>query len=58
MMSNLNQPCDVCGQAVVSWPAVVTILGTMDLCGVCYWRYREIMDEMVAFVNAEVGCHC
>ena len=43
--------CDLCRQSVVSWPGVFTVIGPLDLCGVCYWRYRAIVESLAEFFN-------
>jgi len=52
-MSGTAKQCDICRSAVVSWPEVFTVLGPRDLCGTCYWRYREVVEQLAAFFAAE-----
>jgi hypothetical protein len=52
-MDQPDKQCDICRRAVVSWPEVFTVLGPRDLCGTCYWRYREVVEQLAAFFNAE-----
>jgi hypothetical protein len=50
-MNETGKVCDICHRSVVCWPGVFTVLGPRDLCGGCYWRYRQLMDEIAAFWN-------
>jgi len=50
-MSNMCKKCDICRQSVVSWPQIFTVLGPRDLCGNCYWRYRELIEQIDAFFH-------
>jgi hypothetical protein len=52
-MCQHTKHCDICHRAIVSWPRVFTVIGPRDLCGTCYWRYREIVDQLAAFFAAE-----
>ena len=52
-MCQLNKPCDICRHAPVAWPEIFTVLGPRDLCGTCYWRYRELLERLAAFFAAE-----
>ncbi len=52
-MSEPTKRCDICRQATVSWPGIFTVLGPRDLCGTCYWHYRELLEQLAAFLHAE-----
>lgn len=52
-MSTPTKRCDICHQAVVSWPQIFTVIGPRDLCGTCYWRYRALLEKLGAFFSAE-----
>jgi len=45
--------CDICHQSAVCWPSTFTVVGPRDLCGNCYWRYRDLLEQMEAFFNAQ-----
>jgi hypothetical protein len=50
-MNDHYKRCDICHQAVVCWPGIFTVLGPMDLCGNCYWRYRRLVESMAQYFN-------
>jgi hypothetical protein len=50
-MNNPCKRCDICRQSVVCWPGIFTVLGPMDLCGNCYWRYRRLMEATAQYFN-------
>jgi hypothetical protein len=52
-MTELCKRCDICHHRVVCWPQVFTVLGPRDLCGPCYWHYRELLEQFAAFFEAE-----
>lgn len=52
-MCQLNKRCDICHNAAVSWPQIFTVVGPRDLCGTCYWRYRDIVEQLSKFFAAE-----
>lgn len=60
-MTDTSKLCDRCRQAIVYWPGTLTILGTFDLCGECYWEYVELNERLAGFArelpreNARVG---
>jgi hypothetical protein len=43
--------CDICRRAVVCWPRTLTVLGPMDLCGSCYWRYVRLVESIANYFN-------
>jgi hypothetical protein len=52
-LTKLCQRCDICPQGLVGWPGIFTAIGQLDLCGICYWRYRDLTDQLAAFFRAE-----
>ena len=52
-MNETTKRCDICGQGTVCWPGIFTVLGPRDMCGICYWHYRELLEQLEAFFKAE-----
>jgi hypothetical protein len=50
-MSDLSKRCDLCRQTSVSWPETFTVIGPLDLCGNCYWEYRELIQDIADYFN-------
>jgi hypothetical protein len=48
-MSEQCKYCDICRTRVVCWPQILTILGPRDMCPACYFRYRELLEDLVNF---------
>ena len=51
-MNELSKRCDVCRQSVVCWPQIFTVIGPLDLCGNCYWKYRGLIQEIADYFNS------
>jgi hypothetical protein len=48
-MSPFTIPCDICHHTPATWPNHPTVLGPHNLCGNCYWRYQEVLEQIAAF---------
>lgn len=45
--------CQRCRSASVYWPRTLTVLGPMDLCGDCYWKYLRAIEPLEAYFESQ-----